>query len=312
MADIILHQYATSPFSEKIRLLLGAKKLDWLAVEIPPILPKPDLLTLSGGYRRTPVMQIGADVYCDTALICEVLDRRTPTPPLYPHGQAACARLLAAWIDTELFTAIVTYLFQPDGVQAMLGHLSPTQVQAFVADRKAMRGDTNALRMPLPEAIARLHATFARFEQQFAAGVAHVAGAQLSVADFSLYHNVWFLHRSPHLATILEAYPLLLAWYARLHACGHGRMRVVSADDAIEAARHAEPLPVVGAVVSATGGFAAGDAITVTPTDYARDPVPGALVALTDDTVILRREDPRSGVLNVHFPRQGYQVRSAA
>ena len=75
MPDIILHQYATSPFSEKIRLVLGAKGLTWNAVEIPPILPKPDLLALTGGYRRTPVMQIGADIYCDTALICDVLDR---------------------------------------------------------------------------------------------------------------------------------------------------------------------------------------------------------------------------------------------
>ncbi len=79
MPDIILHQYATSPFSEKIRLVLGAKGLTWNAVEIPPILPKPDLLALTGGYRRTPVMQIGADIYCDTALICDVLDRLAPS-----------------------------------------------------------------------------------------------------------------------------------------------------------------------------------------------------------------------------------------
>lgn len=78
MADIILHQYATSPFSEKVRLLLGAKGLAWHAVEIPAILPKPDLLALTGGYRRTPVLQVGADIYCDTALICEVLDALAP------------------------------------------------------------------------------------------------------------------------------------------------------------------------------------------------------------------------------------------
>ena len=71
MADLILHQYATSPFSEKIRLLMGAKGLAWQAVEIPPIMPKPDVVALTGGYRRTPILQVGADIYCDTALICE-------------------------------------------------------------------------------------------------------------------------------------------------------------------------------------------------------------------------------------------------
>ena len=89
MPDIILHQYATSPFSEEVRLVLGAKGLSWCAVEIPPIMPKPDVTALTGGYRRTPVMQIGADIYCDTALICAVLDRMTPNPPLYPAAHAA-------------------------------------------------------------------------------------------------------------------------------------------------------------------------------------------------------------------------------
>ena len=74
MSQPILHHYPTSPFAEKIRLILGYKKLAWQSVIIPRIMPKPDLTALTGGYRRTPVMQIGADIYCDTALIADVLD----------------------------------------------------------------------------------------------------------------------------------------------------------------------------------------------------------------------------------------------
>ena len=59
MADLILHHYATSPFSEKLRLIMGYKKLAWKSVIIPQILPKPDLVALTGGYRKTPVLQIG-------------------------------------------------------------------------------------------------------------------------------------------------------------------------------------------------------------------------------------------------------------
>ena len=44
MNDLILHNYASSPFSEKIRLILGHKKLPWKSVLVPPILPKPDVL----------------------------------------------------------------------------------------------------------------------------------------------------------------------------------------------------------------------------------------------------------------------------
>jgi len=311
MADIILHQYATSPFSEKVRLLLGAKGLAWQAVEIPAILPKPDLLALTGGYRRTPVMQVGADIYCDTALICEVIDTLAPSPPLYPPAQAAAARVMAAWFDSALFTAAATYVFQPAGVVNMLGHLSPAQVQAFVADRKAMRGDTNALRMPPPEATAQLHETFGRLETQFAAGVEHVAGPLLSVADFSLYHNLWFIRRAGALAQMLEAYPRLQAWYARMNTFGHGRPRVIDGEQAIGVARSADPVVLEDGVREGEG-LQAGDPVTVTPTDYARDPVAGVLLALGPHRVTLRRQDPRAGALNVHFPRQGYQVQRAA
>lgn len=311
MPDIILHQYATSPFSEKVRLVLGAKGLSWNAVEIPPIMPKPDVIALTGGYRRTPVMQIGADIYCDSALICEVLDRLAPNPPLYPALQAAQSRLAAAWIDSALFTATVAYTMQPAGVQAMLSHLTPAQIQAFMADRKAMRGDTNALRMPLPEAATMLHETLARLQEQFAAGVQHVAGPELSIADFSLFHCIWFIRRATPLAALLDGYPLVKTWFARMQAYGHGKLRVIPSESAVAEAYNHDPLPHDSTILPG-GGFAAGDAVTVTPTDYAKDPVSGLLLTLSERVVTIRRQDPRAGAVNVHFPRQNYHVQAAA
>ena len=69
MPMIILHHYEASPFSEKVRAVLGYKQLEWQSVLIPRIMPKPDLVALTGGYRKTPVMQIGRDIYADTHLI---------------------------------------------------------------------------------------------------------------------------------------------------------------------------------------------------------------------------------------------------
>jgi glutathione S-transferase len=89
MSDLILHHYPSSPFSEKIRLILGYKQLAWKSVIIPQIMPKPDVVALTGGYRKTPFLQIGADIYCDSALICDVLEHRQPTPTLYPKDQKA-------------------------------------------------------------------------------------------------------------------------------------------------------------------------------------------------------------------------------
>ena len=64
MTELILHHYPTSPFSEKIRLIMGYKKLAWKSVIVPQIQPKPDVVALTGGYRKTPFLQVGSDIYC--------------------------------------------------------------------------------------------------------------------------------------------------------------------------------------------------------------------------------------------------------
>lgn len=55
MADLIFHHFDTSPFSEKVRLVFGFKQLTWKSVKVPVMLPKADVVALTGGYRRTPV-----------------------------------------------------------------------------------------------------------------------------------------------------------------------------------------------------------------------------------------------------------------
>ncbi len=113
MSDLILHHYPTSPFAEKVRLILGHKQLAWKSVFIPMIMPKPDLTALTGGYRKTPVLQIGADIYCDTALIGDVLEQLLPTPTIYPESVKGVSRIVAQWADSALFTAAMAYNFQP-------------------------------------------------------------------------------------------------------------------------------------------------------------------------------------------------------
>ena len=100
MNEAILHHYPMSPFAEKARLMLGYKRLPWCSVIIPPVMPKPDVVSLTGGYRKTPILQIGADVYCDTALIARVLEARQPTPTLYPLG-APLARQCSVYDDDQ-------------------------------------------------------------------------------------------------------------------------------------------------------------------------------------------------------------------
>ena len=131
MTDLILHHFATSPFSEKVRIAFGIKQLTWKSVQIPSIMPKPDLMPLTGGYRRTPVLQIGADIYCDTQLIMLELEKRAPQPPLLPPGQAGEARAITMWVDRNIFWSAV-------GV--VMGAIGDKLPEAFIKDRSDFSG----------------------------------------------------------------------------------------------------------------------------------------------------------------------------
>jgi hypothetical protein len=48
--------------------------------------------------------------------------------------------------------------------------------------------------------------------------------------------------------------------------------------------------------------------VTVTPDDYAFDPVAGELVGSSAHEIALRREEPALGEVVVHFPRVGFRV----
>src|ERR1700691_6402287 len=125
---IILHHFDASPFSEKIRVIFGFKEISWRSVRIPRIMPKPDLMPLTGGYRRTPLMQLGADVFCDTQIIIREIERRFPEPSVFPHGKGLPYGL-AFWTDRQFFMASVPVIF------GEIGHMVP---EAFKKDREAM------------------------------------------------------------------------------------------------------------------------------------------------------------------------------
>src|SRR5262249_39341525 len=127
---IILHHFDQSPFSEKIRLIFGLKKIAWTSVRISRIMPRPDLMPLTGGYRRTPVIQIGADIYCDTQCIMRELERRFPEPTLLPKGYEGLASASAMWTDRSFFQNTVNLVF---------GSLARQVPPPFVAGRAQLR-----------------------------------------------------------------------------------------------------------------------------------------------------------------------------
>lgn len=304
-ADLILHQFATSPFSEKVRLVLGFKDLASRAVQVPVMLPKPDVIALTGGYRRTPFLQIGADIYCDSALMCKVIDRLHPQPPLYPEQTAGLADIVAQWADTALFWAAVPFTVGSGGAPFVMPEASPEYLKAFATDRAAM---TAGMRRLAPhDAGAALHQYLLRLDAMLVDGRHYLLGGVPCIADFSCAQSLWFIHLAPPIAQALAVHPRVVAWWERMRGFGHGVVTPMSSADAIAVAKAStgfEPVAVQDGL-----GFAVGEAVTVNATDYAADPVAGTLVGLTRESVTLERLDERAGCVHVHFPRVGFQIR---
>jgi glutathione S-transferase len=304
MQPFILHHYDGSPFSEKLRLILGFKGLAWQSVKVPVIMPKPDVVALTGGYRKTPIAQVGADIYCDTALIARVIEARAPSPTLYPASQPL-APMLAQWADSTMFWTVIPYTMQPAGMAEVFKGVPPEVLKAFGADRAPFVASMK--RQTVPDATVNLAAQLVMLEAQLVGhGQAFLMGAQASIADFSVAHCLWYVQRGGAVADIITRHPLLTAWLSRVKAFGHGKPELLSSADAVAVAAQGSRAAVT---VQPGLGFDAGQAVTVTPTDYGMDPVAGTLVGLSADEVIIARTDERAGRVHVHFPRHGFQIK---
>jgi glutathione S-transferase len=307
MSDLILHHYPTSPFSEKVRLILGHKQLAWQSVIIPRMMPKPDVLALTGGYRRTPFLQIGADIYCDTALICDVLEHRQPAPTLYPEHLKGAARVLAQWADSTLFWAAMGYNLSPKGAAAMFAGQPPEAAQAFAADRGAMRSNMTSLR---PGDATVAYRSYLRRLSTMVEEHAFLLGDAPCVADFSAYHPLWFTRVvNPAVADILNATPAVLTWMDRMAALGHGHLSKLTATEAIAIAAAADPAPLADDVFQDDHGIDLGSRVTIAAESFGPEPTEGILRAATRTRYTLERTDERAGTLHVHFPRIGFVLR---
>jgi len=301
MSEIVFHHYPTSPFSEKVRLTFGLKRLAWRAVEQPTIMPKPDLVPLTGGYRKIPVMQIGADVYCDSQCIVRELERRFPTPSVYGHFDAATHLAFSFWSDRVLFQAAVGVIF---------GQIGDAVPKEFIEDRSKLMGqkfDTAQMKAAVPMLRDTLRAQLDWLETQLGDGRVFLLGAAPSLADFTTYHPVWFLKSFyPPAAQELARTPAVAAWAERVAAIGHGESKPMTPTEALAIARDTEPDRTERPDPGDPNGRKPGDRVAVFPDDYGRDPVVGTIVAHDAQEVAILREDPSVGRIVVHFPRAGF------
>jgi glutathione S-transferase len=314
MTSLLFHHYPESPFSEKVRAVFGYKNLSWASVQIPTIMPKPDLVALTGGYRKTPVLQVGADIYCDSQLITRVLDEAHPDKTIYPDAHSGAAFLLSQWLDSNLFNTCVALVFSPAGIVKFLSSRSQEDAQAFAADRAKLTEGSKSNLGQMPPEIAQTH--LARYleglNRQLQTAGPWILGPAPTTADFSLYHCLWFLRENPGLAALIDPYAGVLDWYARMRALGHGDPTSATSAEAVGIASSATPAKILAPTTEPCDKSALGEEVAVIPMDYGLVPVVGELIQASTDRISIRRSDERAGVVHVHFPRVGFEISDPA
>ncbi len=307
MSEIILHNYPQSPVAEKVRVVLGIKGLAWRSVEIPRLPPKPLLTALTGGYRRTPVMQIGADIYCDSQCIIRELERRYPTPTLMPTEDAGLMWCLSRWTDGALFDL---------AVKIVLGGAGDALPKDFAEDRGRLYLGENwsaALRQAnaeLPHLVTQLRAPLAWINDQLADGRDYLLGSAPGAIDAQLYCIAWFVHGR------WEGGPALMAefsgverWMENIRSVGHGVSSDMTPEAAIEHARMQQPGTEGGVMVNDPQGLEPGMSLTVSPdVDGGEQPVSGTVRKADSESIVIDRTGAEVDQISVHFPRAGYRV----
>lgn len=297
MTDLILHQYALSPFSKKVISIFAFKNLAWQAVEQPVIAPKPDLTPLTGGYRKIPVLQIGAHIYCDTKLMIREIEKRYPDKTLTPPALLGAAELIADWADYRLFShAAAPSIFE-------IGELVPKE---FLADRAAMqRPEVIAAALPLEHVKAQFVLNLKMVARQLAV-TPYMLGARFTLADAAVFHVLNFACNAASLKAEIDAHPAVTKWLKTIIDMGQGGRQDMDAAEALAIAKDTttDYTPPADAITDAA--LPVGQRIAIRPDDYGQEETVGEIVWVTGEALAVKREDAQVGEVLVHYPRLGY------
>ncbi|MGP4845534.1 glutathione S-transferase family protein [Marinobacter sp. 1Y8] len=302
MSDIILHHYALSPFSEKIRVMLGYTGLPWQSVIVREMPPRPELEVLTGGYRKIPVMQIGADIFCDTRAISSEIARISGKPELAWENNPDEVQQFVTEVDLNIFLACIIAFSGPGMLVRLVKETSLMNTFRFLRDRIDMGRRSRVKALPPKAAKEKVMLHIGRMEQMLEHDF--LFGDTPCIADFSAYHSLWYVCDLANKPVLAKA-PRVQEWMHRMRAFSRVQPQEISAGDALNTALQTEPR-TVSAPADAN---ATGKNVRITPDDYGRVPVTGELIAEDDDGWIVARDDRAVGRVHVHLPKQGFSLK---
>lgn len=310
MVDVIFYGYDSVPNPQKVLQVLALFQIPYKYIELPAMLPRPDLDSIGVTYRRTPLLSIDSDLYVDTALIIEKL----------------CD--IAAHSDVKVDTANhVEYLLLGDQVfRAAVGllpaHHPIMSNAAFLKDRSALTGmpfDAKAFTAARPQTLSQMLAFLALIQKNFLKDGKDfiLGGTAPSTADIYLYFSTnWGLRvhdgASPEISK--SSHPVIFNWLESVRQFLKGRKQEEKIEfSQAKAILTRPPKHEYAKFVKHNADnplkLQTGQEISVTPVDTGKShPQYGTLISLNDNQVCLRNKEN----VVMHFPRLGYVVAAAA
>ena len=299
---LILHQYDISPFSQKAQKMMGLKELSWQSVEMPMIAPKPDVEALTGGYRGTPVLQIGRDVFIDNWMIARALDEFDASGPAINAQGGLREAALYAWGE-RLFTPLL---------HAALAAYQSEWDADFLADRKRVFPDVDfdTLDVSDPDRRSQVRAYLGTVEAQLGLDQDFLGGAQADSCDIHVWGMVWMIHSAlPALMPIVETFPRLTDWYERVSALGTGDREDVKIDIAWQSLKDGPARPLPDTPDQEPLAPWVGEVVDIAAGSADRGSASGRLLAVDHEQVVLGVEPISGEAAQVWFPRFGYHLR---
>ena len=301
----ILHHYPQSPIAEKIRITFGIMGMEWQSVQIPRIPPKPLLMPLTGGYRRTPVLQLGADIFCDSQAIAWQLGFQNSNGPAYKSSNKSFELMLGNFGEAFLFSL---------SVRVVLTTSMGVASEEFIKDRGSLYFEpgwtVEEMKNSLPSILLQLQAAFDLINHHLLENGPFINGDIPSYSDAVVQHCVWFLcGRWEGGIDFIKPFDAVCKQREAIASLGHGISHDISAEQALETAKKNIPNAPMGINCKFTGGLRRGQRVKIRPNGRTSDPdVIGALRYLDETVIIIDYEHEETGQVAIHFPVLGYQI----
>ena len=301
----IFHHYPQSPIAEKIRITFGIMGMEWQSVQIPRIPPKPLLMPLTGGYRRTPVLQLGADIFCDSQTIAWQLGLQNSNAPAYQLSNKSLELILGSFGEAILFSL---------SVRVVLTTSMGKAPEEFIKDRGSLYFEpgwtVEEMKDSLPSILLQLQAAFDLINHHLLENGPFINGDIPSYSDAVVQHCVWFLcGRWEGGIDFIKPFDAVCKQREAIASLGHGISHDISAEQALETATKNIPNAPMGINCKFTGGLRRGQRVKIRPNGRTSDPdVIGALRYLDETVIIIDYEHEETGQVAIHFPVLGYQI----